>query len=833
MQGVWRKTLLVNSLLLSMWVSSLAAGVNGTVYRELPVTGQSLNTYGVKEANEHGVAGITVTVTDSSGNVVGVPVVTDSSGNWSVSGTTGDVRVEFSNIPSYLSSSPVNTGSKTTVQFVSDGSTADLGLFNASEYVTSGNPDFLTSAYINGDPLLTTGNGEIAGTFRSIFRVNNSASGDYDPTQFTTLADAAEVGAVWGMAYHVSTKTLFSSAFVKRHVGLGSLGSGGIYATNVDNATTTAWLDVNTLSNIDVGADPRVEEGSSLPAERGAPNHDLLAFAAVGKRGLGDIDLSEDGKHLYVINLGQRTLLTLDVATKSLVNAPLAIPNPSNGQCPDDDIRPFALGVNDGEVYVGAVCSAQSSGQVNDLHAYVLRLDNNSFTNVFDFDLNFSRGFGNGGASDPVIKAPSDWQPWTDNWADVVSPEAWPTYIMSPVFSNIEFDSDGSLLLGFMDRAGHQLGAFNYPADASSTLTRLEGLAQGDIYRACPSPTGGWALENNGSCGGVTTTGASNNEGPGGGEFYVGDFGGTKNYHQNASVGGVAVLPGAGRIAVSTMNPILRSAGSDFTQYGRRMGIKWLSNTTGDHEQGITLVPFTAGNPTTGNTHGTFSKANGLGELELLTNPAPLEIGNRVWDDLNGNGIQDAGEAGIDGVTVTLNCGGADFIQTTAGGGHYLFTDVNVTGGIPRETGCTLSVPTTNNNKPLTISNFSVDEPLGSNADISTGRFSFITGLDGDNNHTYDFGYTSQPEVDLELNKAANPTSSMPGDNVVYTLTLTNNGPDSASNVVVSDKLPGGVTYVSATGGTSVSESNGLVTWNISSVAANATETLTVTVKVD
>jgi hypothetical protein len=34
---------------------------------------------------------------------------------------------------------------------------------------------------------------------------------------------------------------------------------------------------------------------------------------------------------------------------------------------------------------------------------------------------------------------------------------------------------------------------------------------------------------------------------------------------------------------------------------------------------------------------------------------APVAVGDRVWDDLNGNGIQDSGEPGIDGVNVTLN----------------------------------------------------------------------------------------------------------------------------------------------------------------------------------
>ncbi len=34
--------------------------------------------------------------------------------------------------------------------------------------------------------------------------------------------------------------------------------------------------------------------------------------------------------------------------------------------------------------------------------------------------------------------------------------------------------------------------------------------------------------------------------------------------------------------------------------------------------------------------------------------PLPAAIGDRVWFDTNRNGIQDAGETGVPGVTVTL-----------------------------------------------------------------------------------------------------------------------------------------------------------------------------------
>ena len=58
----------------------------------------------------------------------------------------------------------------------------------------------------------------------------------------------------------------------------------------------------------------------------------------------------------------------------------------------------------------------------------------------------------------------------------------------------------------------------------------------------------------------------------------------------------------------------------------------------------------------------------------------PVTIGDFVWNDLNGNGIQDAGEPGIPGVTVTLTGTSAagnpvTATTTTDASGHYLFTE--------------------------------------------------------------------------------------------------------------------------------------------------------------
>lgn len=62
----------------------------------------------------------------------------------------------------------------------------------------------------------------------------------------------------------------------------------------------------------------------------------------------------------------------------------------------------------------------------------------------------------------------------------------------------------------------------------------------------------------------------------------------------------------------------------------------------------------------------------------LTTPPGTAKLGDRVWYDLNQNGIQDAGEPGVAGVTVVLyNSGGTAIKQaSTDQSGNYLFTDL-------------------------------------------------------------------------------------------------------------------------------------------------------------
>jgi len=90
---------------------------------------------------------------------------------------------------------------------------------------------------------------------------------------------------------------------------------------------------------------------------------------------------------------------------------------------------------------------------------------------------------------------------------------------------------------------------------------------------------------------------------------------------------------------------------------------------------------------------------------------------------------------------------------------------------------------------------------------------------------------TISPPADLALGMTG-PTSGFAGTNVTYTLKLTNAGPAAATGITVTDVLPAGAVYVSASNPSgTAAQANGVVTCGISSMANNATATITITAK--
>ena len=81
--------------------------------------------------------------------------------------------------------------------------------------------------------------------------------------------------------------------------------------------------------------------------------------------------------------------------------------------------------------------------------------------------------------------------------------------------------------------------------------------------------------------------------------------------------------------------------------------------------------------------------------------------------------------------------------------------------------------------------------------------------------------------ADLAVFKTG-PTNSTAGSNLVYSITVTNLGTFAATNVIVSDTLPAGFTFISATPTNSSLVSN-VVSWSVFKLAANAKTNFTLT----
>jgi uncharacterized repeat protein (TIGR01451 family) len=82
--------------------------------------------------------------------------------------------------------------------------------------------------------------------------------------------------------------------------------------------------------------------------------------------------------------------------------------------------------------------------------------------------------------------------------------------------------------------------------------------------------------------------------------------------------------------------------------------------------------------------------------------------------------------------------------------------------------------------------------------------------------------------ADLRLSKTADVSNPRVGEQVVFTVTLTNDGPDAATNVAVTDLLPSGLTFVSSNPSAGSYNSTSGV-WTVGTVNNGQSVTLTIT----
>jgi uncharacterized repeat protein (TIGR01451 family) len=85
--------------------------------------------------------------------------------------------------------------------------------------------------------------------------------------------------------------------------------------------------------------------------------------------------------------------------------------------------------------------------------------------------------------------------------------------------------------------------------------------------------------------------------------------------------------------------------------------------------------------------------------------------------------------------------------------------------------------------------------------------------------------------ADLAITKTPSSATPALGGTVTFTLTVTNNGPNNATGVVVNDPLADGLTYVSDNGGGAYNSATGL--WTVGTLNNGASATLQITATVD
>ena len=742
-----------------------AAGtVTGIVFRDY-------NENGVQDAGEPGVGGVTVTAYGAAGTALTSTLSTAPNGTYSISwgGADTRVRIEFSDLPGTAEAGAFGSGSATSVQFADAGATnVNYGINRPVDYSQSiGNVDLVTSAYNAG--------AQNTGNFTVVSFGYNQTTGSP-----TTLATDTEVGPVWGLAYRRPTSTspgvIYASAFAKRQAAYGPDGPGAIYAIESGIATL-----LTTIPN-----------AGSTSHDSGDLLRDTPFYDAPGKEGLGDLDLSEDQTTLYVINLNDRHLYSVDIANPATPSDLGIIGNPT---CTNGVYRPFGLGIRDGLVYVGGVCTGESDplGTVGDLSAYVFSYDpaTTAVNQVLSIPLNYTRTCADrdgGGAyttsgsavvcdipasSEGGLGSLAEWQPWHSTWpspeisvanggsgtgyaVNLAANSDWFAYPQA-MLTGIEFDGD-DMIVTLRDRMGDQWGfqdaspnTAGYPGFGTNTLVSV--ITAGDILRASPSG-GGWVIENNsqGSDFGPSA-GQNNGEGPGGGEFYWGDNRAVNvndTIHDEVISGGVVQIAGQPNVAANVMDAI------DFYQSGTRR----FSDTDGSQVSNFEVRDT--------NLNTFFGKANGLGDLvPLLENP-PIEIGNYVWLDTNNDGIQGPDETPLAGIQVDLVDLGGNAIAsaTTAADGHYIFSSDTTRSSTTSEI---YSVPfdfstqyavrinlDTGVNATLAGLNLSpanagsgantVRDSNGVLVPVGLDQYSvgtFTTGLAGQNDHTIDFGFSA------------------------------------------------------------------------------------------
>jgi uncharacterized repeat protein (TIGR01451 family) len=200
-----------------------------------------------------------------------------------------------------------------------------------------------------------------------------------------------------------------------------------------------------------------------------------------------------------------------------------------------------------------------------------------------------------------------------------------------------------------------------------------------------------------------------------------------------------------------------------------------------------------------------------LGVSKSVDNPTP-NVGDTIHYTVT---VYDNGPDPVTGATVQdLLPAQVTFVAATATEGTYdsstgLWTVGAVAVGTPQTLTITVTV-------------------VAAGISANTASIAHSDQYDPDPSNNSDTASVNPTQADLSLTKTVdNPTPNV-GNQVTFTVNLTNNGPDSASGVTVSDPLPAGLTFVSAAASPGTSFNSATDLWDVGIIPDDGTASLQV-----
>ncbi|WP_325048158.1 SdrD B-like domain-containing protein, partial [Jiangella anatolica] len=782
--------------------------ITGTIWQDYDSDGM----YDTFEASGL-LEGIEVYAYDADGNVAG-PALTDASGNYSLAVTSdaGPWRVE-ANVPATpeweewrdsVVGRAAGQSNGTTVQFIDavPATGIDFSFQTPGTFVENNPFVFLPAFRYGGHDGVQSA--EFAGAAHEYDAMSPNTTTAVPTTMHVPFG---QIGTTYGTAWQRAeepggTGTVFASAYVRRHSGLGPGGIGAIYRITPDGGTPASptasgdlLVDV-TDYGIDVGSDsdPGAVPGdpNGLRPVFGLDNAaydwatDAQAWDRVGREGLGAMEISNDQQSLFAVNLHNRSLIEIGISRDGTQVLDVT-EHELDGYFPDgSDLRPHGISANPetNEMYLTVTDTAESTGSRADLHAYVYSFDPadpTNLTEVLDFSLGYERGLFAGLYS-------ANYYPWSTDSAD------WTHFLQGQVmYSAVPIVADarylhGDLIVGIRDLGGDLFGNLTPLAPDNPFLVVPRSLG-GELLKAGSNGDGTWSIEQNGVVNGQqgATTQVTLN-GPNGqpGKFFMDTW-----VNSAEHLGATLVVPSR---ADGILETGLHTAEGGF-QVGTR---RYFQDTGGLVEpRGAAVITNTNIPPSA------TVKGNGLGELTAMASAAPIEIGNYVWFDIDNDGIQDPDEAVVEGATVNLYEVDADgnrtlvSTTTTDANGEYYFSSndqnyqlkthtdyvVGVDNPADYEAGGVLenwypTVPDTGDPNSVDANRNDSDGLVETTDDGDFPYAAITTGGPGENDHTIDFGYSN---IDYEFDKrtVSGPTENPDDDGtwtVVYELVAENTG---------------------------------------------------------